>query len=128
MLKEMTRTEDLTRTGWCKVHGGVFSPGGHSDRERLLQVGICTECDFWVEKWQMRDDTQVARINGNHYLIGRAVRFVKGMGGAVVRIRFNDGREVATDNLWHQGEIPESWRTALPDNAVFAELLTESEG
>ena len=34
-------------------------------------------------------------------------------------IRFTDGREVITHNLWHQGTIPKHFRARLPDNAVF---------
>lgn len=126
MLKEISRTEDLTRTGWCKVHRGEFQPHGHYDRERLLSVGICGDCDHLLDLWRSRNDPDVVRIHGQHYMVGRSVRFVKGMGGVVVRIRFNDGREVATDNLWHQGEIPAEWRSILADNAVFVEL-TEGE-
>lgn len=125
MLASLTRTEDLTRTGRCVVHGGSFTPNGHYDRERLVSVGICPDCDFWMDKWRMRDNPEVARINGNHYMIGKTVANPlqpKGMGG--IRIHFNDGRVVTTDSLWHQGEIPERFRTCLPDNAVFAELIT----
>ena len=34
-------------------------------------------------------------------------------------IRYFDGKTVTTNNLWYQGEIPEEYRSALPDNAEF---------
>lgn len=119
--KTMSRTEDLTRVGWCKVHGGEFSPLGHYDRERLVQVGICQECDFWLELWKMRDDESVARISGQHYLIGDDNSTKRGFGGAGVVIKFYDGRVVVTNNLWHQGRIPVMWAEDLFDNAEFGE-------
>ena len=34
-------------------------------------------------------------------------------------IKYLDGRTITTNNLWYQGEIPEEYRSALPDNAEF---------
>jgi hypothetical protein len=42
-----------------------------------------------------------------------------GHGGYEFRIKFHDGRKVVTHNLWNGGTIPENFRAALPDNAVF---------
>lgn len=115
----MAREEDLSRIGWCKVHQDVFEPGGHYDRERLIEVGICPDCDFWIEKWRMRDDSNVVRVDGQHYIIGAGNAIGIGHGGDTFVIKFNDGREMTTTNLWHQGEIPLFWCQLLPDNATF---------
>jgi hypothetical protein len=42
-----------------------------------------------------------------------------GYGGAKHVIRFHDGREVTTRNLWHCGTVPPVFRDRLPDNASF---------
>lgn len=126
----------------CKVCHDVVNDTGHYDRDRLLNVGICSNCDFWVEKWQMRKDPKVARINGEHYIIGSQLddyKFsdkdslesiidqydsklkVKGMSGNKTCIIFFDGRVAITDDLWHQGTIPAHFKQSMPNNASFLE-------
>ena len=34
-------------------------------------------------------------------------------------ILFEDGRIAETNQLWHQGEIPKTFRQLIPNNAVF---------
>lgn len=83
--------------------------------------GLCFRCAFWSEKVDNRDLPEVARIGGGHYTVapegGPSHR--RGFGGERFTIRFFDGREVTTTNLWHQGEIPDDFRAELPDNAEF---------
>ena len=78
---------------------------------------------FWEEKISIKNDADVARIDGQHYIIGSRTEKSdsNGMGGAVRTIKFNDGRIVTTCDLWHQGRIPESYKDRLPDNAIFYE-------
>lgn len=115
----MNRTEDLTRVGRCKVCTAEFAPGGHYDRERLLQVGICEKCDFWLEKWKNRSNPDVCIAGGHYYVVGDASDRPKGMNGAGVKIKFFDGREVFTDSLWSNGGIPADWLPWLFDNATM---------
>lgn len=142
---ELTRTQDLTRVGWCKVGNHGFRPYGHCDRERLISAGVCEQHDYDLDKWRMRDQANVVRVKGKHYMIGLeytreldpsltlaeiAAEAAKqpgskqgrGFGGQVFVIRFNDGRTVVTNDLWHQGDVPELVKAMLPDNAVFVEV------
>lgn len=80
---------------------------------------LCRTCQFWYEKVEMCDDPEIARIANEHYTIGEKTKSARGFGGRKVTIKFNDGRIVQTDNLWHQGRIPISWRQYLPNNAEF---------
>lgn len=80
---------------------------------------LCRTCQFWFEKFKMVDNPEVVRINREHYIIGSKDSDVKGMAGSSYKIKFNDGRVVATDNLWHQGHIPIAWQKYLKDNAKF---------
>lgn len=88
---------------------------------------------FWDEKveWAKAGDVlptgePVARIEGRHYIIGPkgAPSYMKGFDGRPFAIRFTGGphagKVIHTDNLWYQGEIPEEYRSLLPDNAEFA--------
>ena len=79
----------------------------------------CQECQFWAGKYAIRNQSNVARINNKHYIIGSEDDLIKGMGGQEYVIKFNNGRTVLTHNLWHQGDIPEVWRGVLFNNAEF---------
>lgn len=119
---------------------GVHEIGNWIDScaERLEREQLCFHCDFWYALIKIANDSRVARIEGCHYLIGvepkpsdyKCSHYLGlGLGGSEFRIRFYDGREVITHNLWYQGEIPERFKSRLSDNAVFVEseeLLHES--
>ena len=89
---------------------------------------VCgSEC-FKEKLWQEREKEYLAGtpfiiINGSMYFDGgykntdRLDRL--GHGGHEFKIRMNDGREIVTNNLWHNGEVPENHREVLRDNAVF---------
>ncbi len=135
----LTRVEVMTAQ--CKVCGDKFNPRGHVDAQRLKSAGVCATCDAWVGHWQDRNNENVVRVDGEHYMYGNhlqdaritqddtltsiAQRFAAkttkkqglGMSGAVVIIRFNDGRTVITNDLWHQGTVPETFKQVLPNNA-----------
>lgn len=83
----------------------------------------CFTCNFWAEKIEAVNDPRSVRIDGGHYWIGDedpTNRF-RGFGGRRFNIKFHDGREVQTTNLWHQGQIPEHFRDILPDNAEWGQ-------
>jgi len=93
------------------------------------------ENEFWEEKVRMKEagdlagDDPVARIDGNHYIVGKEdpnlLNDQKGFGGRRFVIRWKSGphrgKVIETTNLWHQGRIPERFRDKLPDNAEFVE-------
>ena len=83
--------------------------------------------EFWQEKVAWADPMHkyysiCVRVNHEHYCIeeeGIGTYGFKGHGGRKFHIKFFDGREVITDNLWYQGVIPPKYRELLPDNAEF---------
>ncbi len=81
--------------------------------------------DFWKSKVEIKDNPNVARINGVHYFIGdeneKGTNSFRGFDGKKFKIKFNDGREVETTNLWYNGKIPKEYEKDLPDNAIFIE-------
>ena len=81
----------------------------------------CFYIDFWNDKVKIKDNKNTVRIDGKHYHIGNenSRSSFRGFGGDKCIIKFFDGREVVTTNLWHNGTIPESHKELLPDNAKF---------
>ena len=91
--------------------------------ERLKRLGVCFGCDHWLRLVPGASLEHTVIVGGFHYRIGKESPSMhhasKGHGGALFSIRFLDGREVQTTNLWAQGEIPPHFRDRLSDNAVF---------
>jgi hypothetical protein len=93
---------------------------------RMLTDKVCFQCGFWFEKIDLDNgpwkDTFVI-ANHYHYHIGdevpKGARGFIGSGGYRYTIEFFDGRVVESNNLWHQGEVPEIFWEKLPNNAVF---------
>lgn len=78
----------------------------------------CEDCSFWLEKLYLPDYAKKQVIvEGVHYLLSNSS--IKGFAGATFKIKFFNGHIVETSNLWHQGTIPEHFRSVLKDNAVF---------
>lgn len=85
-------------------------------------IPICSdECftkDFWNQKVARKKDKHQVVINGwVYYIADENAAGSRGFDGAVHYIKFFDGREVRTTNLWSNGEMPEEYRKKLPDNA-----------
>ena len=103
----------------CIICGKEIQESSYS--HKVICGDECFYIDFWNDKIEIKDDTQTARIDGKHYHIGNenSRSSFRGFGGSKNVIKFFDGREVITTNLWHNGTIPESHKELLPDNAEF---------
>jgi hypothetical protein len=98
-------------------------------KKELIRDNICFDCHYWNRYVTRKDDYDVVRVNGEHYVIVRhniraRLKSFRGSRGHTFRspkfkIRFYDGREVISRNLWYQGVIPERFKFELPDNAIF---------
>jgi hypothetical protein len=91
----------------------------------LKQWNFCYTCNFWFEKWKTSltcPQNDSIRIDGNHYQalpIPRDPGKFLGCAGRRFVIKFDNGPELVTNNLWCQGPIPKIWQDKLPDNAKF---------
>lgn len=103
----------------CKVCGQEFT-------KRLFNDDICSiKCssvDYWNERVKNKDDFII--IDGKCFhdsgnVADNSYSYSLGYGGNRFWILFNDGRTLTTNNLWWNGNIPEEFRNALPDNARF---------
>jgi len=90
---------------------------------RLVEKQLCFNCDFWVGKLNLSHSHRQVRVDGKCYFTGDendGSQGMRGFGGARFHIRFHEeGREIITSNLWHNGDIPLVFRDRLPDNAIF---------
>lgn len=87
----------------------------------LISQMINTE--YWSEHIADYGPNSVI-VDNTHYWIGEEPkpgesRSFLGHAGREFKIRFNDGREVTTHNLWYQGPIPTRFRDRLQNNAEF---------
>ena len=87
---------------------------------------VCHDCfndKFWMLK--IRDVNKAPEkfetIKNNLYYIAdeNDNDSFRGFDGRKFIIKYNDGRQIITTNMWHNGTIPEKFRDKLPDNAIF---------
>jgi hypothetical protein len=98
-------------TNYCKPYNTM-----------LITKKLCFNCNFWDEYTHKKDDPKIARIQGHHYVVEPPSPLpsrMLGFSGREFKVRWHDGREVTTNNLWSQGDIPERFKDRLPDNAEF---------
>jgi len=105
----------------CKECREEYDPNNHKGIKDL-----CFKCWFWIGHIREVYSSMSVRVGGQHYRLSNPVmadpeRAGLGHGGAKFLIEFEDGRVVETNNLWHQGEIPERFSDRLPTNAKFLE-------
>ena len=90
----------------------------------LYENRLCFHCDFWYEKleWKENNDPNQVIVDGVHnyaYDMTEDRGQFLGYGGSVFHIRWFDGREKKSNNMWCQGSIPDRFKDRLPDNAEF---------
>lgn len=88
-----------------------------------LEKQQCFTCWFWISlrTQDAEQPDRVVIVDGAHYCYADDAkpRHMAGFGGQEFRIKFHDGREVVTHNLWYQGKIPEWTKEHFPNNAIF---------
>lgn len=92
-----------------------------SDEKSMKEHGECFECSLWRERLPLVGRPDVAIIDGTFYTIGDedSKDPFRGFGGDKFVIKFKNGKEVTTTNLWCGGDISKYWRTRFPNNADF---------
>lgn len=76
----------------------------------------CAEKDPWYKH---------IVVKGEHYSCTPGVKnpFPRGFGGRVWTITHTPtGETLVTNDLWHQGTIPDGWRGYFPDNATIVQV------
>ena len=105
----------------CKYCGDIYDAS--LEWAIAIEDGSCFSCWFWddMRKRDAENPARVVIVDGGHYCYDDDVkdRWMAGFSGSKFHIKFNDGREVITHNLWYQGIIPERVKEHFPNNAVF---------
>lgn len=109
----------------CVTCGEPEDASHWMNAKELWRVRQCQTCHTWTTRLKDRDDPNAVRICGILFLIApddpEETQRIRGHGGRRFKIRFKDGREVTTSNLWYVGPIPFHFRAVLPDNAHWGE-------
>lgn len=100
--------------------------GKEMEKSQFSNAPLCSEKCFSKHYWNklLKEKDEHIIIHGKcYYDAGNVenpdnVSFL-GCSGQRFWIRFFDGREITTNNLWCQGEIPEAYIDDLPDTAEF---------
>lgn len=85
----------------------------------------CEYCKYWEEMYQQDLESPphtACMIDGKHYIIcdeNSKETYFRGFGGQKFIIKFNDGTEVITTNLWYQGIPCNHWKDKFENNAQF---------
>ena len=87
--------------------------------QKMLAERLCYQCAFWKDKAEHPDPNREI-INGHHYIFHpykETKSYFQGMNGRTICIMKTDGTVKCSNDVWHQGEIPERFRCLLPDTA-----------
>ena len=109
----------------CKICGTVEEKRFVEEVQRVMEKEeLCFTCNFWREQMELdkKSPNDYVIVDNVHYRIGPEGYdgYFRGYSGRKFIIKFNDGRERVTTNLWCQGDIPDGyWRDLMPDNAIF---------
>lgn len=113
----------------CSNCGTLACRGHYVQRaeDELMSAGLCFYCNhYWRLTLPGAKRSHALVIEGETYHDAGAVKQGGhggrglGFGGADWHYRMNGSEEVIhTNNLWHGGIVPEEFRWALQDNAVF---------
>jgi hypothetical protein len=108
----------------CKICGKEDRLHYFPDVEKdLMDRQLCFTCGFWDDKIKLLNEPNTVIIDNVFYSIDREEykypSEFRGFGGERFNIKFNDGREITTTNLWCCGTIPKHFRNKLPNNAIF---------
>lgn len=105
----------------CRECGGLVSRRVMSPlKARLEALNICQNCEFWTRI--VSEGAWV--VGGEAFNVGdeSSRGGFRGFGGARFVLLHEDGRRVATTNLWCLGRVPAHFRDRLPNNATFEQV------
>ncbi len=104
----------------CVICGKEIEESQYSNA--VLCSGKCFTVHFWQRIIAEKDkhiiiNNECCYDGGN---VDNPSRYMfMGSSGRRFWIRFFDGQEITTNNLWYQGEIPKEFREQLPNTADF---------
>ena len=113
------------KTYKCRECGKRVKVGAYDGELRLEEHKLCFTCNYWINYVILEADQPNDRIplraKGSHYVavMDNSAGGFKGFGGARFIFEHVDGRVIFCNNVWHQGNIPDTFKERLPDNGRF---------
>ena len=103
----------------CEICGKNFENEVYIGRFKRCCSSECFYKKFWNDIEEEKDEHIF--IDGTCYSIANEPIYGNlGYGGSKFKIKmFDDGRIIETNNLWRQGDVPEEYRSRLPNTAEF---------
>lgn len=95
-------------------------------RERLIALNVCFNCNYWLERVDSKSGKQIV-VGGVVYQRGaeKDAGPFRGFSGKPWRVKLHSGEEFRSTNMWFNGQIPDRFKSRIPDNAIF---LSTTEG
>lgn len=93
----------------CEICGKQFDKPRYLNDYKNICSSECFGDKFWLNIIKVKDECII--INGECYGFNKN----KPIGVKML----NTGEIIVTNNLWHNGEVPNEFRDRLPDNAEF---------
>lgn len=100
--------------------------GKEIEKSQYTNAVLCSSKCFHVHFWRkiIAEKEKHIIIGGECYQDGGDIKnpssyMFLGFSGRRFWIRYFDGKEITTNNLWYQGKIPDEFRDQLPDTAEF---------
>jgi hypothetical protein len=96
----------------------------YTNEAELRRRGLCFGCDVWLSRIAVRATSpNVVVADGKWMTVAEErpaehPRQWSGFGGSRFLVKWNDGRQLYTTNLWHGGEVPDHLRELLPDDGT----------
>lgn len=88
----------------------------------MQSLVVCSRCAQWEVRARAGREKNSVRVNGVLYVIRPETprtRTSEASSSYAHTIKFKNGRVVYTTHLARYGDIPERYRSRLPDNATF---------
>lgn len=105
----------------CEICGKEFEKSRWYKPFNLICSNDCFSEKLWrdIEQEQLLHNNRIIIDGKCYYNSTNKNSSFKGFGGTKFKIRMFTGEIIETNNLWHNGTIPESHREILKDNAEF---------
>lgn len=107
----------------CKMCGKEFEKVSYLGKYENVCSTKCFNDSFWEERVQLKKENRLIIIKGEAYVdAGKTTDLYcgfNGFGGREFKIKMNTGEIIETNNLWHNGTVPENYAKQLEDNAIF---------
>lgn len=94
------------------------------EKKIMNEQNVCFNCAFWIIRSRRQDDLRSVITEGGAYWLSDETKSPdswRGFSGRKFVIKFTDGRQITSTNLWYNGNIPKHFKDDFLVNAEFLE-------